>query len=120
MRSGLAPNMNAIEPEAREMVRAAARSAGFSVREWLNSVIIDAAEEAGVPVTPGVFEQFDEPVHSRKHNLAALHARLDDLAEQIEWLAQRYSDIIKMGGTPWHVARDKRFRRNRWQTRLTD
>jgi hypothetical protein len=88
----LTQNVDAICPEAREMVRAAARRAGFSVREWLNSIIIKAAEEVGAPTVPSIFEEFDEPVSSRKHNLAEVHSRLEDLAEQIEWLVQQNSN----------------------------
>jgi hypothetical protein len=93
MRSGVTQSLDTIHPEAREMVRMAARRAGFSVREWLNSVIIEAAKEAGVPTVPRLFEEFDEPLPSHKHNLAALHSRLDDLAAQIEWLAQGYPHL---------------------------
>jgi hypothetical protein len=88
MKPGALPKMEAIQPEAHDMVRAAAHRAGMSVRDWLNSVIIDAAAAEGVAVTSSVFRHDEGPIE-RNDGLSAIRARLDDLADQIDYLVQQ-------------------------------
>ena len=41
-------SVKGIRPEARETAKEAARRSGMSLGDWLNSVILHQAEEAGV------------------------------------------------------------------------
>ena len=48
MKFGVPWSVKGIRPEARETAREAARRSGMSLGDWLNSVILHQAEEAGV------------------------------------------------------------------------
>jgi localization factor PodJL len=74
-----------IDADARETAREAARRAGMSVGEWLNTVIIDSAVEEGVRPRGRYAEPEDS--YADDENLAGVHDRLDDLTRQLERLA---------------------------------
>ena len=48
MKFGVPWSVKGIRPEARETAREAARRSGMSLGDWLNSVIIQQAEQEGV------------------------------------------------------------------------
>jgi localization factor PodJL len=49
MKPGIPWSVKGIEPEARAAAKQAARRAGITLGEWLNSVILDQSESIGVP-----------------------------------------------------------------------
>lgn len=79
MKLGVPWNVKGLRPEARETAREAARRSGMSLGEWLNTVIIEQAAEAGVRA-PGHEDDDDETYASE---LAGVHDRLDDLTRRI-------------------------------------
>jgi localization factor PodJL len=76
MKFGVPWSVKGIRPEARETAREAARRSGMSLGEWLNTVILEQAAEAGVR-TP------DEDDEDYAGELASVHERLDDLTHRI-------------------------------------
>src|SRR6185295_15911446 len=79
MKIGVPWRVKGIRPNARETAREAARRAGMSVGEWLNTVILDSADEEGVRVPH--YEDEDD-----NDQLFAVHDRLDQLTRQFERL----------------------------------
>lgn len=82
MKFGVPWSVKGIRPEARETARDAARRSGMSLGEWLNAVILQQAEEDGVPVSSHGYDD-DE-----SDELSSVHQRLDDLTLRIEQLAR--------------------------------
>ena len=82
MRFGVPWSLKGIRPEARETAEAAARRAGMPLGEWLNSVIIQQAEQEGVQSPP--LAAYD----SDGGDLATVNQRLDDLSRRVEQLAR--------------------------------
>jgi localization factor PodJL len=72
MKSAAAWNVKGVELDARDAAREAARRAGVSVGEWLNSVILDSAD------TPD--RTADEEAGE---DLSAIHQRLEALAKRL-------------------------------------
>ena len=93
MKPGIPWSVKGIEPEVREAAKHAARKAGMSLGEWLNTVILDqsddevAAEMAdGTPPPQDFFErEMSEPAPRREDTTV----RLEDIAQQLSRLAQR-------------------------------
>jgi hypothetical protein len=73
-----------IRVEDRAMIRAAARRAGLSVSQWLDSVINSAAKQTRQPPRSGSKKPGDAELTA-----SALHKRMEHLAGQIEQLLQR-------------------------------
>ena len=73
--------------EARIMVEAAASRAGMSVCDWLNEVILAAAQREGVRLAPYVIKE-SKPAVTKPVDVAALHSRINGLAQKIEFLAR--------------------------------
>jgi localization factor PodJL len=67
-----------LRPEARETAREAARRSGMSLGDWLNTVIVEQAAEAGVRA-PGHEDDYE----TYATELAGVHERLDDLTRRI-------------------------------------
>jgi localization factor PodJL len=82
MKFGVPWSVKGIRPEARETAKEAARRSGVSLGEWLNSVIIQQAEQEGVQALSLVDEDADGG------DIAAVHERLDDLTRRIEQLTR--------------------------------
>lgn len=106
MKPGIPWSVKGIEPEAREAAKLAARKAGLTLGEWLNSVIFDQsahivadqadshAWETHVPTSPPPSEPArPDPGHRpppprvERRDDSAL--RLQDIAQQLADLAQR-------------------------------
>ena len=80
MKFGVPWRAKGIRPEARETAMEAARRSGMSLDDWLNSVILQQAAQAGVqPYAPQATPQQADP-----RALAAVNGRLDDLSRRIE------------------------------------
>ena len=76
MNSRVSWSVDGIDPSVRERAEAAARRAGMSLNEWLNSTIGDSAAAASrSPVPPN-------------RAVADVHQRLDSIARQIEQIAR--------------------------------
>ena len=72
MKSAVAWNVKGVGYDARETAREAARRAGMSVGEWLNSAIIEQAEQDA-----------DQPHEAGTAGFSVLHEQLDQLAARL-------------------------------------
>ncbi|MEO8317538.1 MAG: hypothetical protein ABI561_04365 [Bradyrhizobium sp.] len=84
MNSRVSWSVDGIDPSVRERAEAAARRAGMSLNEWLNSTV-------GEPVSPNFREPDDQgsAMPSREsHDVADIHQRLDSITRQIEQISQ--------------------------------
>src|SRR6185369_7645119 len=77
-------SVDGIDPSVRERAEAAARRAGMSLSDWLNSTI-------GEPLPPS----FSAPSHQRpampsreSRDVADIHQRLDSITKQIEQISR--------------------------------
>ena len=81
MKFGVPWSVKGIRPEARETAMEAARRSGMSLGEWLNSVIIQQAEQEGIdPNAAGGEDDYDDA--------RSVHARLDDISRRIDTVAR--------------------------------
>jgi localization factor PodJL len=76
MNSRVSWSVDGIDPSVRERAEAAARRAGMSLNEWLNSTIGDS--------TPADLRNAQPP----SRDVADVHQRLDSIARQIEQIAR--------------------------------
>ncbi|MDO9411610.1 MAG: hypothetical protein Q7T81_03415 [Pseudolabrys sp.] len=70
-------SVKGIRPEARETAKEAARRSGMPLGEWLNSVILQQAEQDGASAYGDDDEAYGE-------EMATVHQRLDDITRRIE------------------------------------
>jgi localization factor PodJL len=84
MNSRVSWSVDGIDPSVRERAEAAARRAGMSLSDWLNSTI-------GEPLPPS----FSAPSHQRpampsreSRDVADIHQRLDSITKQIEQISR--------------------------------
>jgi localization factor PodJL len=84
-----------IDPSVRERAEAAARRAGMSLNDWLNSTIGDVGP-ANFRATP------DRPVLPSREiqDVADIHARLDSITHQIEKISRPALHNDRPGGEP--------------------
>ena len=52
MKPGIPWSVKGIEPEVREAAKHAARRSGMTLGEWLNTVILDQADDPAAPEAP--------------------------------------------------------------------
>jgi localization factor PodJL len=69
MKFGVPWSVKGIRPEARETAREAARRSGMPLGEWLNSVILQQAEDDDLPLSD---------------DMSIVHERLDDITRRLE------------------------------------
>jgi localization factor PodJL len=81
MKPGIPWSVKGIEPETREAAKDAARRSGMTLGEWLNSKILDSADEQDS--APPVRHQRALPAR------AETSIRLEDIAEQLSRIARR-------------------------------
>src|ERR1700709_1611532 len=82
MNSRVSWSVEGIDPSVRERAEAAARRAGMSLSDWLNSTIGDS--------TPPDFRNSTEQPPSREtRDVADIHQRLDSITRQIEQISRR-------------------------------
>lgn len=81
MKPGIPWSVKGIEPETREAAKDAARRSGMTLGEWLNSKILDSAEEQ--ESAPAARHQRATPAR------AEASIRLEDIAEQLSRIARR-------------------------------
>ncbi|MGB6398797.1 MAG: hypothetical protein WBF73_24430, partial [Bradyrhizobium sp.] len=81
MNSRVSWSVDSIDSSVRERAEAAARRAGMSLNDWLNSTIADSA--------PPNFRNPVQPSPSREaRDVADIHQRLDSITRQIEQISQ--------------------------------
>ena len=79
-------NMKSLEPAVRETAREAARRAGLSVAEWLQSVIVESAAEQQADSERSAPAPADNP--DPDSPMRSIDARLEALSQQLERLAR--------------------------------
>ena len=81
MNSRVSWSVDSIDPSVRERAEAAARRAGMSLNDWLNSTIGDSA--------PPNFRNPVQPSPSQEaRDVADIHQRLDSITRQIEQISR--------------------------------
>jgi localization factor PodJL len=93
MKPGIPWSVKGIEPEVREAAKHAARRAGMTLGEWLNTVILDQSDDpasgnppSAAPLNEDFFSREPEQRFPRKEETTI---RLEDIAQQLSQLAQR-------------------------------
>src|SRR5437773_8152198 len=93
MKPGIPWSVKGIEPEVREAAKYAARRSGMTLGEWLNTVILDQAEDGSAPDQPLEPVPHKEISEGRRPEPASRRndqtVRLEDIAEQLSRLARR-------------------------------
>jgi localization factor PodJL len=82
MKLGIPWRAKGIGPDARETAREAARRAGMSMGEWLNTVILDSADEERTRLSRRGYDNGEND----SDQLFAVHERLDELSRRLEHL----------------------------------
>jgi localization factor PodJL len=89
MKPGVPWSVKGIEPDMREAAKTAARRSGMTLGEWLNSKILETADD--IPDTrPDLFARKSSVAPS--HALERTASRLEDIAEHLSRLARRDSE----------------------------
>ena len=83
MNSRVSWSVEGIDPSVRERAEAAARRAGMSLSDWLNSTIGDSAP----PDFPAPADQRPLPSQETR-DVADIHQRLDSITRQIEQISR--------------------------------
>ena len=84
MNSRVSWSVEGIDPSVRERAEAAARRAGMSLSDWLNSTIGDSAP----PNFRAAPEQRPLPPSQESRDVADIHQRLDSITRQIEQISR--------------------------------
>src|SRR5581483_8010043 len=80
MNSRVSWSVDGIDPSVRDRAEAAARRAGMSLNDWLNSTLGESA--------PPNFRNGAPQPASAKSDVADIHQRLDSITRQIERISQ--------------------------------
>src|SRR5512144_2796483 len=83
MNSRVPWSVDGIDPSVRERAEAAARRAGMSLNDWLNSTLGDATP----PNFRAPYEQRQQ-VGEASRDVADIHQRLDAITQQIEQISR--------------------------------
>jgi localization factor PodJL len=89
MKPGIPWSVKGIEPDVREAAKQAARRSGMTLGEWLNSTIMDSAEDAPLPAKPSKEPAVRPTVPQSANALERTASRLEDIAEQLSRLSRR-------------------------------
>ena len=84
MSSRVSWSVDGIDPSVRERAEAAARRAGMSLSDWLNSTL---DSPSGGTSPPNFRNPDSQPAHI-SHDVADIHQRLDSITRQIEQISQ--------------------------------
>jgi localization factor PodJL len=95
MNSRVSWSVDGIDPSVRDRAEAAARRAGMSLNDWLNSSLGDA---------PPDFRQGHEPPRQQAYNqqhraVDDIHQRLDSITRQIEQIAKPRTEAPRSNGS---------------------
>ena len=93
MNSRVSWSVEGIDPSVRERAEAAARRAGMSLSDWLNSTIGDPAP----PNFRAMADPRPTPPSQETHDVADIHQRLDSITRQIERISRPVpsNDILR-------------------------
>ena len=89
MNSRVSWSVDGIDPEVRERAEAAARRAGMSLSEWLNSTVgepVSAPSRDSHPQGPA--DQGPAMPPRQSHDVADIHQRLDSITRQIDQISK--------------------------------
>ena len=84
MNSRVSWSVDGIDPSVRERAEAAARRAGMSLDEWLNSTVGDPA----VAASREAYDQGPAMKSQESRDVADIHQRLDSITRQIEHISR--------------------------------
>ena len=84
MNSRVSWSVDGIDPSVRERAEAAARRAGMSLSDWLNSTLHSPSGET----SPPNFRNPESQPAPISHDVADIHQRLDSITRQIEQISQ--------------------------------
>ena len=97
MKPGVPWSVKGIEPDVREAAKIAARRSGMTLGEWLNSKILESADD--IPdVRPE--PSFTRRAPESSHALERTASRLEDIAEQLARLSRRDTDTAQRVSAP--------------------
>jgi localization factor PodJL len=109
MNSRVSWSVEGIDPSVRERAEAAARRAGMSLSDWLNSTIGDPAP----PNFRAMSDQRPALPSQETHDVADIHQRLDSITRQIERISRPApsndifrNDALRSGAPRSDAARD--------------
>src|SRR4051812_25301360 len=89
MNSRVSWSVDGIDPSVRERAEAAARRAGMSLNEWLNSTVGDSAPPDFRQPSQQAYEPRQPAAFSPQHRAVDdIHQRLDSITRQIEQISQ--------------------------------
>jgi localization factor PodJL len=96
MKPGVPWSVKGIEPDMREAAKIAARRSGMTLGEWLNSKILETADD--IPDTrPDLYARSSQ---APTHALERTASRLEDIAEQLSRLSRRDSETAQRVAAP--------------------
>src|SRR5580693_2422574 len=84
MNSRVSWSVEGIDPSVRERAEAAARRAGMSLTDWLNSTV----GESTPPNFGGSYDQQPLQPSQEARDVADIHQRLDTITRQIEQISR--------------------------------
>src|SRR5260370_12622168 len=85
MNSRVSWSVDGIDPSVRERAEAAARRAGMTLSDWLNSTIGESAPPA---FRSAPYDQRPAMPSQESRDVADIHQRLDSITRQIEQISQ--------------------------------
>jgi localization factor PodJL len=89
MNSRVSWSIDGIDPSVRERAEAAARRAGMSLNDWLNSTITDSVPPDFQARPPAARPSYARDTYAREtRDVADIHERLDSITRQIEQISQ--------------------------------
>ncbi len=96
MKPGVPWSVKGIEPDVREAAKVAARRSGMTLGEWLNSKILETADD--IPDTRP--DPYARSAIAPSHALERTASRLEDIAEQLSRLSRRDSETAQRVAAP--------------------
>ncbi len=88
MKPGVPWSVKGIEPDVREAAKIAARRSGMTLGEWLNSKILETADD----IPDSRPDMFARKSAAPSHALERTASRLEDIAEHLSRLSRRDSE----------------------------
>ena len=95
MKPGVPWSVKGIEPDVREAAKIAARRSGMTLGEWLNSKILETADDI-----PNVRPDYSPRAAAPNHALERTASRLEDIAEQLARISRRDTDTAARVNAP--------------------
>jgi localization factor PodJL len=96
MKSGLPWELKGLRPRARETAQAAARRAGMSVGEWLDTVILSSADDDQDGPERNSAASDKSERHEENSSFTALNDRIDPVAHELSQVAHLTADRAKV------------------------